>query len=357
MANHWKYWDEDGEHEWVAHATLPRGTDLFKVAFLNQFVDAINERVAAFNAGRPQNSLDYSALLIPVVVVGDDVQLASLYNSWMDRIKSLFTTSEDCGWITVDYLPGAYSWFDPYWTSNTGPMQLGSPDIDDLSWDTIASYHLTLCAGDEITPTIFENIRTMLERMRVTWSFAGLADGTVSGIRWMFGTYYFNAKLNDYVWEDFESPSDPSAYPRTAWEERGYEASWDEEGQYPRWRYTLRIMYTVNLRARVNLAIGSTQTWTTSFFAVNWWWWWFNAWIPHDWAGIGYNLSRVSCTPLPLLPQGLQGQGPWAQDYSNPLGSSSDNPPGIHSFEGTEGVNKSMGSDIVQFVKLNMIYE
>ena len=180
MANNWKYWDDAGEHEWVAEDPLPTGADLFKVEFLQQFVDASNERGTGLGTYEPISS----------PAQGDDPNLPVAGTTWLRNLQARIA-DQSADFIDTDQLGsfGEKAWGDniPVWTAAT--VAAHTSDRWKLSSSLLCPRQSTdgttfgngrIGPADILGPWLFEDMRellTLLSYVEESFAEAIMASG------------------------------------------------------------------------------------------------------------------------------------------------------------------------------------
>lgn len=173
----WKYWDEYGEHDWVnPDDPLPVSTSpifLFKSVFLNQFVDAINERVRlCYPIRLMQGNTEITT--VDSVSIGDDVQGKSLYAGWWSKIASMCVISANTYDAVFPIITGSMPSTLPRWTVATLAASIGIQSSGSTllprqyrGEEFPATYEYSeMRAGDIIGPWVFEDLRKAIARIR-----------------------------------------------------------------------------------------------------------------------------------------------------------------------------------------------
>ncbi len=150
MANNWKYWDANGaEQTWAVGAALPAGADMFKVEFLNQFVDAINERhdlaVVVFGY-----SPITAAGAVPTTHIMGSISPGAYITSAADPTTPPYSTLRGMQRAIKEVLEMGHTW--KRWMYNDGDEPTFTTGYD--QFDLEASRVNILCGFDDIAPDI-----------------------------------------------------------------------------------------------------------------------------------------------------------------------------------------------------------
>jgi len=301
MANLWKYWKGGQAHEWPAGTDLPAGAEWQRVEFLNQFTEAIRERYAiaiqmmAF-VGEPA--------VIPDVVRGQNVQVASLYNSWLEALSRSAAGSKFFSvFVDRDVLP------------ETNDLRGDFPALTDADFSGLLD---PVEPGDPIQP-VFSRIRRALGKMKVARGSAITASGCEY---WSYQTYYGIAPGGDTpIWVDYfwRSQGPIDAYPiYMVWT---WSRSYDSQPTF--YRVTYRNIFT---SAAVDVPF-TFQPWEVVVAlerAV-----WPNYWDEfHDFDNIGIE----SADSLYVLPNGRHSGDSARRIVTGGAGAANPEPPPIHDF-------------------------
>lgn len=78
----YRYWDNNGNaHEWPLGTSLPESANIYRADFINQFVDAVNERWAVY--------FETGLTLLDKVESGQNVQESSFYKSFYENAQKV----------------------------------------------------------------------------------------------------------------------------------------------------------------------------------------------------------------------------------------------------------------------------
>jgi hypothetical protein len=177
MANNWKYWDSNGNPQtWGVGASLPAGADLFRAEFLNQFVDAINERhdlavvVFGYSPITAAGAVPTTHIMGDISA-GDDIAYAN------DDESQPYKTILGMQRATNELLAMGHTWKRWMYDDGSEPRITTGYDQFDLDASRINS----ICGFSDITPKI--GFRRSADN--VSFSAGELQRGDIVG-PWIF---------------------------------------------------------------------------------------------------------------------------------------------------------------------------
>ena len=183
MSTTWKYWDDEGDHEWVAGTSLPAGTILNKTEFVNQFAKRFVQFTASINGSTAakwvsNNYWDFVSSETYTDMTVNQISAGAVLQSFIPTIQQylcLIGMREDAMWANPLSNEGDYSGLPNALTAG-----YGIPAITPTIFLNALGY-----SGTTPDPYVSSTYPFRRSTDGETFEFGGLKKGDIIG-RWIF---------------------------------------------------------------------------------------------------------------------------------------------------------------------------